>query len=76
MAFLLPLKGVSILDGDGEMFCDRQADQAIFDAIKSGVRAGIEVVEIDCNINDPKFAAKAVEMMLALIDQKNQDNRV
>ena len=76
VAFLLPLKGVSILDGDGEMFCDRQADQAIFDAIKSGVRAGIEVVEIDCNINDPKFAAKAVEMMLALIDQKNQDNRV
>ncbi|MDP6543772.1 MAG: Tm-1-like ATP-binding domain-containing protein [Phycisphaerae bacterium] len=71
-AFLLPLKGVSILDGDGEMFCDRQADQAIFDAIKAGVRDDIEVAEIDCNINDPEFAAKAVEMMLALIAEKNQ----
>ena len=55
------------------MFCDRQADQAMFDAIKSGVQDDIEVAEIDCNINDPQFAAKAVKMMLALIDQKNQD---
>ena len=34
-----------------------------------GVREGIEVVEQDCNINDPEFSEKAVEMMLALIDQ-------
>ena len=29
VAFLIPLRGVSILDGDGEQFCDREADQAI-----------------------------------------------
>jgi uncharacterized protein (UPF0261 family) len=69
VAFLIPLRGVSILDGDGEPFCDREADQAVFDAIKAGLREGIEVVEVDANINDPEFAAKAVEMMLALIDQ-------
>jgi uncharacterized protein (UPF0261 family) len=67
VAFLIPLRGVSILDGDGELFCDREADQAMFDAIKSGLREDIEVVEIDANINDPEFAAKAVEMMLSLI---------
>ena len=67
VAVLIPLRGVSILDGDGERFCDRQADQAMFDAIKAGVKGGIEVVEMDCNINDPTFAAKAVEMMLELI---------
>jgi len=70
VAFLIPLRGVSILDGDGERFCDRKADQAMFDAIKAGLREGIEVVEMDCNINDPRFAAKAVEMMLALIEKK------
>jgi uncharacterized protein (UPF0261 family) len=69
VAFLIPLRGVSILDGDGELFCDREADQAMFDAIKSGLREDIEVVELDANINDPEFAAKAVEMMLALIAQ-------
>jgi len=72
VAFLIPLRGVSILDGDGEAFCDRQADEAMFDAIKAGTRSDIEIAEIDCNINDPPFAAKAVEMMLALIARKNE----
>ncbi len=72
VAFLIPLKGVSILDGDGEIFCDRQADQAMFDAIKANLRSDIEVVEMDCNINDPDFAGKAVEMMLALIEKAKQ----
>jgi len=70
VAFLIPLKGVSILDGDGQMFCDRDADQAMFDAIKANLNAGVPVVEVDYNINDPEFAAKAVEMMLDLIAQK------
>jgi uncharacterized protein (UPF0261 family) len=70
VAFLIPLKGVSILDGDGEQFCDREADQAMFDAIKANLKEGIEVVEIDNNINDKEFSDKAVEMMLKLIDQK------
>src|SRR5690606_30299413 len=42
VAFLLPLRGVSILDGDGQPFCDRDADRAMFDAIKRGVKSGIE----------------------------------
>ena len=67
VAFLIPLRGVSILDGDGQPFCDRAADQAMFDAIKADLRKGIPVVELDCNINDARFSAKAVEMMLDLI---------
>lgn len=67
VAFLIPLKGVSILDGDGELFCDRDADQAMFDALKANLREDIEVVEMDNNINDPQFSAKAVEMLLDLM---------
>jgi uncharacterized protein (UPF0261 family) len=76
VAFLIPLNGVSMLDGDGQMFCDRAADRAMFDAIKANLNPGIPVVELDLNINDPPFAAKAVEMMLELIQQKtmNTDN--
>ncbi len=69
VAFLIPLRGVSILDGDNQPFCDREADKAMFDAVKANLREGIEVVEMDSNINDPEFAAKAVEMILALIKQ-------
>jgi len=72
VAFLLPLRGVSMLDGDGQPFCDRAADQAIFDAIRKYLKPGIPVVESDHNINDPSFAAKAVEMMLQLIREKNK----
>lgn len=70
VAFLLPLKGVSMLDADGDRFCDRAADQAFFDAVKADVRANVPVVEVDANINDPEFSAKAVELMLELIRQK------
>jgi uncharacterized protein (UPF0261 family) len=70
VAVLIPLKGVSILDGDGEMFCDREADQAMFDALKSNLRDDIRVVEIDHNINDEAFSTKAVEMMLELIAKR------
>ena len=69
VAFLFPLKGVSILDGDGQPFCDRETDKSMFDAIKSNLKEGITVVEMDNNINDPEFAAKAVDMMLDLINQ-------
>ena len=72
VAFLIPLKGVSILDGDDQPFCDREADKAMFEAIRSNLKEGIAVVEMDNNINDPEFSARAVEMMLDLIKQANR----
>ena len=42
----------------------------MFDAIKENLREDIPVVEMDANINDPAFAAKAVEMMLDLISSR------
>jgi uncharacterized protein (UPF0261 family) len=67
VAFLIPLRGVSILDGDGQPFCDREADRVMFETIKAHLNEGIPVVEMDRNINDPEFSAKAVEMILDLI---------
>lgn len=67
VAFLIPLRGVSILDGDGQPFCDRVADAAFVAALTANLRDDIEVQEVDCNINDPEFAARAVALMLALI---------
>lgn len=69
VAFLLPLQGVSILDGDGQPFCNREADAAMFDAIKSNVNDEVPVHELDANINDPEFSNRAVQLMLDLIAQ-------
>jgi uncharacterized protein (UPF0261 family) len=75
VAFLLPLRGVSMLDGDGQPFCDRAADQAMFDALKKKLRPNIPIVEMDVNINDPAFAAKAVEMMLDLLRSRSSPSK-
>ena len=70
VAFLLPLKGVSMLDADDGQFCDRVADQAFMQSLKQHLRSDIPVVELDANINDAEFSAKAVEMMLDMIARK------
>lgn len=67
VAVLIPLRGVSILDGDGELFCDRAADRAFGEALKAHLDAGILVREVDYNINDPAFAAAAAALLLELI---------
>ena len=67
VAFVIPLRGVSALDGDGQPFCDQEADQAMFAALRERLPANIPVVEVDANINDPLFSQRAVEMMLELI---------
>jgi uncharacterized protein (UPF0261 family) len=64
---LIPLGGVSVLDGDGQPFCDRAADEAMFASLRKNLRKDIPFVEVDANINEPLFARRAVEMMLQLI---------
>jgi uncharacterized protein (UPF0261 family) len=68
---LLPLRGVSQLDADGGPFCDRAADQAMFDTLKSHLRSDIPLREVDLNINDPEFAQQAAQWLLEFIDQRH-----
>ncbi len=64
---VLPLKGVSMLDSPGGQFWDPAADQACYDAIKTNLKPGIPVVELDFNINDPEFADKCAALMLEML---------
>jgi uncharacterized protein (UPF0261 family) len=56
-----------MLDSPGGAYWDPEADKACYDAIKAGVKKGIKVIEMDNNINDPEFATKAAEMLLAMM---------
>jgi uncharacterized protein (UPF0261 family) len=67
VAILLPLKGVSQLDSPGNPFWDPEADGACYEAIKSNLKPGIPLVELDANINDAEFADRAVEMLLGMM---------
>ena len=55
-ALLLPLGGVSMLDVEGEDFYDPEADAALFDALRDHLDDGVELVEMDDDINDDEFA--------------------
>ena len=66
-AVLLPMKGVSMLDSEGDRFWDPEADQACFDAIRNGLRTDIPVHEIEHNINDPEFADSAANTLLEML---------
>ena len=56
-----------MLDAPGGEFWWPEADAALFEAIKANVRPGISVVELDCNINDPQFAAAAAGQLLTFL---------
>jgi len=67
VAVLIPLKGVSQLDSPGGPFWYPEADGACFDAIRSGLRPGVPLVEVDQNINDPAFADLAAQVLLDMM---------
>jgi uncharacterized protein (UPF0261 family) len=69
VVILLPLRGVSQLDSPGGEFWDPLADRACFDAIKTDLRSGISVIEMDNNINDPEFAGKVADTLLTMLER-------
>lgn len=69
VAFFLPLQGISVLDSPGGEFWWPEADNALFTAIKTHVRPGIPVYELDCNINDAAFAEAVTGKLLEFVQQ-------
>jgi len=70
VSVLLPLRGVSQLDGAGNEFWWPEANEALFRAIRDHIRSDIPVIDVDANINDPVFADLAAATLLSMI--KNQ----
>ena len=61
---LLPLRGGSMVSAPGGPFCDSAADAALSASLKSGLRPNIQVVEMDCAINDLTFAEACARTLL------------
>jgi uncharacterized protein (UPF0261 family) len=52
----IPLRGVSLIDSEGQVFWDPGADAALFDALRENLEPRVDVHELDLNVNDPEFA--------------------
>jgi len=66
----LPLKGVSLIDAEGQPFYGPEEDAALFETLRNNVnKEVVEIVEINANINDFSFAEAAAQKLIDLIDQ-------
>ena len=70
VAFLFPERGLSILDGEGQPFCDWETNEVLFKTIEENLRSDIKVYRINANINDMDFSRKAVKIFCDLMKQK------
>lgn len=70
-ALMLPLKGFSGLDIEGQAFYDPEADQTLVNTLKETIDAAkVEVIEKDFHVNDEEFALAAAEKLVQLIELK------
>lgn len=69
--FLLPEKGVSVLDAPGEPFHDLEANQALFEALKRNIKETGQrrLISLPYHINDQGFAE-------ALVDSLDEINKI
>jgi len=63
---VLPLKGVSALDREGQAFEDPAAREALFAGIRESC-GGVPVIEIDAHVNDARFAEGAAQALVELM---------
>lgn len=61
---LIPRLAISVISAPGQPFHDPEADEALFSSLKSHLRVDIPVVEMNCEINAPEFAAACAHTLL------------
>jgi uncharacterized protein (UPF0261 family) len=66
----VPLRGVSAIATEGQVFYDREADAALFDTIRELIDTSkVEVHELETDVNDPAFALAMADRLHQLIEE-------
>ena len=67
-ALFVPLRGFSMIDAPDQPFYDPAADAALFEALRQHVDpTKVELIEIDCHINNEAFADAMAAKLLSLV---------
>jgi len=74
-AVLLPRRGLSAIDREGQPFDDPVARKTLYDNIKGNL-GEVPVVELDLHINDPAFADAMAAKLLELMGRRARGARV
>src|SRR5207244_10988858 len=68
-AVIVPLRGVSAIDREGQPFWWPEADSALFQSLRNWIAPQVELIELDLHINDPAFAEAAGRTLLRMLQQ-------
>lgn len=70
---MLPLRGVSMIDSEGQPFYGPEEDAMLFNTLRGLVnRDKVEVIEMDHNINDEGFAVAAAQKLIDLMEGRRE----
>ncbi|MDY0407440.1 Tm-1-like ATP-binding domain-containing protein [Virgibacillus soli] len=74
-ALMLPLKGFSGLDIEGQQFYGPEEDQALISTLKERIDVNkIQIMEENLHVNDKEFAELAAEKLIQLIEKRKGEN--
>lgn len=67
---LLPLKGLSGLDVEGQAFYGPNENKVLFDTLKEKIdQQKVEIIELDTDINSQEFAIAAAAQLIKLLEK-------
>jgi uncharacterized protein (UPF0261 family) len=69
-AILLPLRGVSAIDAEGQPFWWPEADAALFQSLRHWLSPHVPLIELDLHINDAAFAQAAASTLLRMLGRE------
>ena len=68
-ALFLPLKGVSMIDAEGQPFYGPDEDKMLFETLRKNIdQDKVELIEKDLHINDEEYALALAKKMIELIE--------
>ncbi len=69
----VPLRGVSMIAVEGQVFHDPEADEALFSTLRELIDTSkVEVHEVDADVNDPAFALAMANRLHELIEGRRE----
>ena len=68
--FMIPTAGYDSYAVEGQDFYDPESDAAFVAELEKGLPDNIEIIKRDTHIEDPEFAAEAVERLISLMRAK------
>ncbi len=71
-ALYLPMKGVSMIDVEGQPFYDPEADRVLFGTLRENIDEQVELHEVEAEINDESFALTMAKRLVSMMEEAKQ----